>query len=140
MSARKLVEARFSRDKLARDVLAVDLVVEQVEAERRLRLRLIQAHRQSPILAVIESTPAGEAPHHAIRWEPASQSSDTWSCLVGGHARIYGFTGSFVPAAGPRENGVLLAPPERPLSCYAMALTSLPQRKSAPSSHMLDLA
>ena len=53
------------------DVVAMDLVVEQIEAERRLRLRLAiqlplkgpdplgccQAHRQSPILAVVESTP-----------------------------------------------------------------------------------
>src|SRR5919106_1683297 len=53
------------------DVVTADLVVEQVEAERRLRLRLAiqlplkgpdllgccQAHRQSPILAVVESTP-----------------------------------------------------------------------------------
>ena len=56
---------------MAQDVLAADLVVEQVEAERRLRLRLAiqlplkrpdlirccQAHRQSPLLGFFESTP-----------------------------------------------------------------------------------
>ena len=56
---------------VAQNVLAADLVVEQVEAERRLRLRLeielplklpdtvrcCQAHRQSPILVFVESAP-----------------------------------------------------------------------------------
>ena len=56
---------------VAQDVLAADLVVEQVEAERRLLLRLeielplklpdtfrcCQAHRQSPILGFVESAP-----------------------------------------------------------------------------------
>ena len=56
---------------VAQDVLAIDLVVEQVEAEVRLRLRLeiqlplkppdlircLQAHRQSPILVFVGSTP-----------------------------------------------------------------------------------
>ena len=56
---------------MRQNVLAADLVVEQVEAERRLRLRLAiqlplkgpdllgccQAHRQSPVLACVESTP-----------------------------------------------------------------------------------
>jgi hypothetical protein len=56
---------------VAQNVLTADLVVEQVEAVRRLRLRLeiqlplkppdtlwcLQAHRQSPILVFLESTP-----------------------------------------------------------------------------------
>ena len=56
---------------MAKNVLAADLVVEQVEAESRLRLRLtielslkapdlfgcFEAHRQSPLLAIFESTP-----------------------------------------------------------------------------------
>ncbi len=56
---------------MAQNVLATDLVVEQVEAEVRLRLRLaielplkapdllgcFQAHRQSPLLAFFESAP-----------------------------------------------------------------------------------
>ena len=56
---------------MTQDVLAADLVVEQVEAESRFRLRLeielplkppdafrcLQAHRQSPILAFVESAP-----------------------------------------------------------------------------------
>src|SRR5215471_6600445 len=57
--------------RVSQDVLAIDLVVEQVEAEVRLRLRLeiqlplkvpdligcLQAHRQSPILLSVQSTP-----------------------------------------------------------------------------------
>src|SRR5690349_23755601 len=56
---------------MAENVFAIDLVVEQVEAEIRLRLRLeiqlplkgpdfigcLQAHRQSPILISVKSTP-----------------------------------------------------------------------------------
>src|ERR1700680_258279 len=56
---------------MAQDVLTADLVVEQVEAESRLRLRLeiqlplkppdtggrLQAHCQSPILVLVESAP-----------------------------------------------------------------------------------
>src|SRR5512133_1321913 len=67
---RSLVRARQFIG-MAQNVLAIDLVVEQVEAEIRLRLRLeiqlllkppdvigcLQAHRQSPILVSVRSTP-----------------------------------------------------------------------------------
>src|SRR5215469_6631107 len=59
------------RPSVSQNVLAVDLVVEQVETVGRFRLRLtiqlslkgpdlfrcFQAHRQSPLLTIFESTP-----------------------------------------------------------------------------------
>src|SRR4051794_41679676 len=84
---------------VAQDVLAADLVVEQVEAERRLVLRLeielplklpdtvrcCQAHRQSPILGSVASAPearvlpSADITRHrryydAVRLPPASPS------------------------------------------------------------------
>ena len=71
LTARRARVRTGQRIGVSQNVLAADLVVEQVEAERRLRLRLAiqlplkgpdllgccQAHRQSPVLAVVESTP-----------------------------------------------------------------------------------
>src|SRR6185312_5653696 len=89
--ARRALAGAGKRVGVAQDVRAMDLVVEQVEAVGRLRLRLAiqlplktpdrlgccQAHRPSPILAFVESMPE-------VRALPSAGVTRPQRCRVGG--------------------------------------------------------
>ena len=125
LRAREALRTEYCR--LHREMLAIvkhDAVPRQ--AGHRFRGKpAVRPRRQTAVGQFLNASVSGRQgpPHHAIRWEPVSQSRNTWSCLVGGHSRTCGFAGSFVPAAGPRGNGSLLAPPRKTSTLFTHPLS-----------------